>query len=203
MKIRSLQIIIGVLIVVLILQRCLGGYEKGSNASSDIISHTSDTITLKGDSIPYEVVNEIPVPYPIYIDTGSIRLILQDVDTLEILKDYFTKYVYVDTISNDSTILVILRDTITENRIAGRSVQFQSLRGATIITNSTTILKRRNKWFLGLGVSGNKNNMGLVPKLAILTKNDKLFTLGNNLLETQPNAELTLFWKISFRKKNR
>ncbi len=202
MKRRPLYAIIGVILLIVLLQSTCNT-PKNYEGDEEVISVEWDTLRLPGDSVPYPVPTEIPVPYPIYVDTGSIQWIMEDIDTLAVLREYFMQYEYIDTISNDTTMLVIVTDTIGENKLQGRSVQFKSLRGNTIITETIKIEKKKVKFFIGLSVQGDANRLGLGPSGALLTKSDKLFTLSNDLMREQPNANLTLFWKISFRKKNK
>jgi hypothetical protein len=86
-----------------------GGTPPGG---SDTV-RTSDTIP--GDSIPYPV--EVEVPVPVYIDTNTT--IPTIVDTNAILRDYFARVNYCDTITDDTSFLAIIQDTVTRNRSPG------------------------------------------------------------------------------------
>jgi hypothetical protein len=89
-----------------------------------------DTLTLitykdlikitKGDSIPFTILDTI-------YET--------DYDTIEIVSDYKQVKQYTDTIKQDSNIYVI-RDTISQNRIIGRSFQAKVQEKTITITNN-------------------------------------------------------------------
>lgn len=204
MKGRPLYLILGIILLVVILIQWTCNKPKGSTGENEeVISEKWDTVRLAGDPVPYPVHTEIPVPYPVYNDTGSTKWLEREIDTLAVLREYFKHYEYIDTISNDSTMLVIVTDTIGENKLQGRGVQFQALRGNTLITGVKKVETKRVKFFIGLNVQGDANRLGLGPSGGLLTKRDKLITLGNDLMGEQPNAQLTLFWKVSFRKKQK
>ena len=103
------------------------------NTDTQVIEHhTSDTI--KGDSIPYEVIREKPVP--MYIDTGQDYYWYYPVDTLAILKDYFAKVVYLDTLKDDSSAFIAILDCVSQNRLQSRKLYFAN-RKITTIHNTT------------------------------------------------------------------
>jgi hypothetical protein len=115
-----------------------------------------DVRYIPGDSIPYTVYKNKPVPYsvtktdtiPLY-DTiwmpGDTQFVIMPVDTLAILKDYFAQVVYKDTVKNDSSALIVLNETVTKNRIKMREVIFQNKRPIAIIE------ERKRAFVLGVG----------------------------------------------------
>lgn len=109
-----------------------------------IESHTSDTIP--GDSITYEV--HILKPVPKYIDTGSRHYF--DVDSLAILKAYFAKVIYLDTLLDDSSAFIAILDTIYNNRLQNRKLYFANRR-ATVINNTTYAQPQNEKMQLYVG----------------------------------------------------
>lgn len=128
-----------------------------------IVTHID---TIKGDSIPYVV--EIKKPVPIYIDTGSTRWRDRPVDTLAILKDYFARVIYIDTLKNDTSALVVVEDTVTQNRLQGRRLIFANRRPVAVI-HSTTVNYPDKKLKLYLGgtvmTSAEYNEIGVGAKL--------------------------------------
>ena len=62
-----------------------------------------------------------------------------------ILRDYYAKVKYIDTVKNDSSALIVLNETVFKNRISDRSVIFQNRRKTAIIQD------RQNAFVLGIG----------------------------------------------------
>ncbi len=117
-----------------------------------------DIVYIPGDSIPYTVYNNVPVPYEIsYRDSipvhdtvwldGDTTYIIEPVDTMVILRDYFAKVYYKDTVKNDSSALIVLNETVSKNRIAHREVIFQNRRATAIIE------ERKKAIVLGAGAN--------------------------------------------------
>lgn len=124
------------------------------------------TITVPGDSIPFPVFVKVPVPIDSIVNDTFWKAM--PVDTAEILKRYFSRYSYADTI-RDSTFVAILNEVISQNRIVDRKFQLQNLRSQAI--TYTTIQEPKPSLYvgpsltyngkMGLGVGGiwcNKNN---------------------------------------------
>lgn len=103
-------LLISLLVIALLLS-------KSYKASNPIIVITTDTLEIKHDSLIYRKGKDIRKDTTIY-DTISVSTL---VDTLAILKEYFAKNIYKDTITiQDGTISIT--DTISKNAIFGRSV---------------------------------------------------------------------------------
>lgn len=168
----------------------------------EVIKHEIDTIevvktkikTIKGDSIPYEVLVH---------DTLWKTI---DVDTMAIIKNYFAKIIYKDTLKLDDSLgTVVVIDTISENRIIGR-VWEANVRER--IVKDLTIVKEmpKRQLFIGADATFNKVNLlnsvggGLIYK----DKQDALykFNLGLSNTGTQllPYVGGGVYWKISLRK---
>jgi hypothetical protein len=130
-----------------------------------VLAHRCDYLTnpstiytsRQGDSVPYVVYSDKPVPYAVHIhdtipiyDTvwtpGDTTYILNPVDTARILRDYFARVQYLDTVKNDSSALIVLNETIFKNRIENREVIFQNRRKTAII--------HENNHAIVLGVGG-------------------------------------------------
>lgn len=110
----------------------------------EVLSHEVDTVFVETVKTEYrrgkdiEVVVEVPTYIP------------ADVDTLSILKDYYSKRIYSDTLRIDSLGYVAIRDTISQNQIVGR---FFDARITERKITETTIVKELPKVEFYMGVS--------------------------------------------------
>jgi hypothetical protein len=118
---------------------------NSENDSPTVITHT-DTIykhdTLrkykKGDSIPFVVLDTLYL-----IDSLAIH------DTPSIVNDYLKVKSYSDTLRINADNSVYIYDTITQNKIIGRSY-FANLNQKTIFIDNTKTIKPKNELFVGL-----------------------------------------------------
>ena len=114
----------------------LGGY-KYYQYSNPIIP-SSDTLYIYDTTTYYVDVDHYHYDIDTIFYPDSI-IIPIDIDTLEILKDYFALYKY-NRVWEDSLIYVSFYDIISQNRILQSSLlEYKILRPQTIITNTTTI----------------------------------------------------------------
>ena len=173
----------------------------------EVIKHDIDTIdivktkvvTKKGEDIYHETIKH---------DT-AIKLI--NVDTVALLHDYFAKNIYKDTLHlPDSLGIVSLIDTITQNKILGRTFN-ASVKQRTI--KETMIVKELPKTKVFYGLEGGFNKADFVSSIGmgvlINTKKDKIFQLGlgvNNKTTDGTNGGFTpyvrggVYWKIKLKK---
>jgi hypothetical protein len=132
----------------------------------------TQTITVPGDSVPYVVQVKVPVPVFIdhIVDTNNMV-----VDTAAIIAKYLERVVYNDTI-RDSSMLAILNETVSRNRIVERKVWLQNLRPQAI-TYTTTVVEPSPQWLAG--VSGNVigGRIGIGAGVVYVRKRDA-FTLS-------------------------
>lgn len=117
----------------------------------------------KGDSIPYIVLA---------VDTTTIH------DTIKVLSDYIRIYAYSDTIIQDSNKFYI-QDTITQNRIKGRSFK-ADLHEKTIFITNNIQPKAKNELYLGFlaDLRTFDNKVGLGVGIGFKTAKNGLFSLS-------------------------
>ena len=171
----------------------------------EVIKHDIDTIdivktkvvTKKGEDIYHETIKEVVIP--------------TIVDTQALLHDYFAKNIYKDTLTlPDSLGTVSLIDTITQNKILGRTFN-ASVKQRTI--KETTIVKELPKTKIFYGLEGGFNKADFVSSVGagvlINTKKDKIYQLGlgvTNQTTDGTNGGFTpyvrggVYWKIKFKK---
>ena len=173
----------------------------------EVIKHEIDTIdivktkvvTKKGEDIYHETIVEKEVIIPTVIDTMAL------------LKDYYSKVLYKDTlILPDSLGIVALNDTISQNKILGRTFN-ASVKQRTI--KETTIVKELPKTKLFYGLEGGFNKADFVSSVGagvlINTKKDKIYQLGlgvTNQTTDGTNGGFTpyvrggVYWKLKLKK---
>ena len=173
----------------------------------EVIKHEIDTIdivktkvvTKKGEDIYHETIVEKEVIIPTVIDTMAL------------LKDYYSKVLYKDTlVLPDSLGIVALNDTITQNKILGRTFN-ANVKQRTI--KETMIVKEpaRNQLYYGLNAGFNKEDYvsAVGAGLILKTKKDKIYNLNigvNNRTTDGTNGGFSpyvgfgTYWKIKVRK---
>jgi hypothetical protein len=171
----------------------------------EVIKHDIDTIdivktkvvTKKGENIYHETIKEIVIPTII--------------DTQALLKDFFAKNIYKDTLQlPDSLGTIAMIDTITQNKILGRTFN-ASVKQRTI--KETMIVKELPKTQVYYGLTGGFNKADVVSNvgagLLIKTKKDKIYNLGigvaNRVIDgtngtLSPYIGAGVYWKIKFKK---
>tara|TARA_R100001369_G_C3290509_1_gene163802 strand:+ start:128 stop:739 length:612 start_codon:yes stop_codon:yes gene_type:complete len=150
-------------------------------------------VETKWDTVTKEI--------PVYIPEWKVRteykdtFIYKNIDTSEILKDYFASYSYFDTLYNDS-ITIRIKDTITQNKIKSRSIEYDLLIPTTIITRDSIVRKR--KFYLGIGASGTTSQLTNVSGEILYTGRKKI-GIGVGLgLNQDFNVILSgkMYWKL-------
>ena len=205
------NIAIALLIVVVVFQQCGGNKTKTGEIVKvdgkkyELIKHEIDTfevvktkvVTKKGEDIYHETIKEVVIP--------------TIVDTQALLKDYFAKNIYKDTLQlPDSLGTIAMIDTITQNKILGRTFN-ASVKQRTI--KETLIVKELPKTQVYYGLTGGFNKADVVSNigagLLIKTKKDKIYNLGigvANRVSDGTNGTLSpyigggVYWKIKFKK---
>ena len=104
-----------------------------------VITYKTLTKYTKGDNIPYKILDTI---------------YKTNYDTTYIVKDYNQAKEFIDSIRQDSNLYVI-RDTINQNRIIGRSFKAKIQEKEIIITNNIEIAPKAS---LYLGIRSDLSN---------------------------------------------
>ena len=159
----------------------------------EVIKHEIDTIDIvKTKTITKQGKD-------IYHDTTIFVQVPMNVDTMAIIKNYFAKNVYKDTLHlPDSLGYVILLDTISKNTIESRMFT-ASVKQRTI--KETTIVKElpKTKIFWGVGLGFDKTNYihHVGANLLINTKCDKLYNIGAGIdINKTPFINASIYWKL-------
>ena len=192
-RIKS-TIITALVIIIILLSKCSG---EGGDVSIEVNEPTvvTETITIT-DTIT--VVEEKFIPKwrtKVVRDTVEVQKVLE-VDTLSILKDYFEKYVYLDTVQIDTLGYVTILDTLSQNRILYRKPTIN----IQIPTKTITLIEKKNEreYYAGLGVRTTMDRytwMGLEG--VIRSKKGNTFLIGFGT-DNENNFSMggSVHWKI-------
>jgi len=187
-NIQTLLIVV-LLIVIFLMRSCS---EENTPIEPKIITK----VETKWDTV--SVVKEIYVPKwktKIVTQVDSI-LVNIPIDTLEVLKDYYAKNVFVDKIELDSLGIVTITDTIHKNVIWGRTVKSDILIPTTIITEEIYLNNREFYW--GVGIQGRSDQLNYVGgELLYKDKKKQIYGLGLGINQNfQPVISGRLYWKL-------
>ena len=152
------------------------------------------TIETKWDTVEVTQTQYVP-KWKTKVVTEEV-LIPADIDTMSILKDYYARYFYTDTLNLDTLGYLVLNDTITKNSILNRSFTSKIQIPTTTITKEIYLNKREFYW--GLGVHGRPDQLNYVGgEFMYRTKNKQVYGLGVGLnQDLQPVFGGRMFWKI-------
>ncbi len=166
-----------------------------------VIKHEIDTV---------EIIKKIFIEKPgadIYHDTTIYVRVPISIDTLEIIRAYFAKNVYKDTLKlNDSLGFVFIQDTIAENKLAYRTYKAEVKER---VVKETIYMTEPPKIQLYYGFEGifDKQDLfkGVGGGLLLKTKKDKIFKLNlgvlNGTQKLDPYANFGMYWKIGKKPK--
>ena len=180
-------LLIVVLAVLLLLQRSCSSTPK---VEPEVITK----VVTQWDTL--EVTKTKYVPKYIKKTVVSIDTFQAPIDTMSILRDYYAKYFYTDTIKVDSLGFIVINDTVTRNLISKRDVQSNIFIPTTTITNTTYLYKRELFW--GASVSGNQEQIQSINgELMYVNKKRNAYGFGVGVDQNfQPIFTGRLYWKI-------
>ena len=131
-----------------------------------------DTVYQQKTFTKYKKGNDIH-SYTILTDSVHIH------DTVEVLTDYMRKYAYSDTIRFDTNNVVFIQDTVTQNKIVGRSVGL-NIQEKTIYITKTIQPKDKTALYFGFLTDLRQENkqLGVGVGVAIKTPKKGVITLN-------------------------
>ena len=188
---NNIQTLLIVVLVAIILftRSCSGGK---TSVEPKIITK----VETRWDTV--NIVKEVYIPKwktKIITQVDSI-LINTPVDTLEVLKDYYAKNVFVDEIKLDSLGIITITDTIYKNTIWRRSIESNILIPTTTVTEKIYINNREFYW--GLNLIGKSNQIDyLGGGILYKSKRKNIYGLGIGVNENfQPILSIGYYMKI-------
>lgn len=171
-----LGVVILLVIVVVLLDTngCTGdSYEQDTTTVID----TTEFI----DTIPYyDTITVKPASTIVYVDVPA------DVDTAEILKNFFAHVFRDDTLKNDSNVFIRLRQEITENDVIKQILEVHDFENTMVITKEIkiTVPVPAPKFYVGAFAIFSEDCSVIGGKLMYKTQKDIFFSAGYGTKET-------------------
>jgi len=182
-------LIVGLVVIILLMRQC-----DGEKPVIKTIVETKETV--KWDTIKIPEITYVPK-----WKTKIVRVtdtIPNDIDTMEILKDYYAKYFYTDTLDIDSIGNIVINDTITQNKIFARkpkvNIQIPTITKEIVITK---VISER-EFYYGVGLQGSTDQLNyLGGEFLYRTKKKNAYgvSLGINQ-DFSPIIGGKVYWKI-------
>lgn len=212
LKLDIKVVVILALVAVFLLDKCTTVF-SGADKDIEVINVDGKNYELLKHTVDTQYVDritEVPTYVPQYItrvETKEIEIPI-DADTLEIVREYFSTFAVNDTLKlNDGLGFIFLMDTISQNKIMGRS--FKAFVKERTITD-TKIVKElpRTQVFAGLNMTLNQQDVfgSVGTGLTVKTKKDKLYQVGVGVANNGTGNDLVPFvgvgvqWKIKFKR---
>lgn len=193
-------LLIAGLIALLLFTRGCNDKDITKGGTTVVNGKTYQNITQVVDTIYVPTKQTVYKPgKTIYKETPVFVAMPREVDTVAILKDFYCKEVYKDTLKlNDGLGYVSVIDTVSQNKIIGRVWNSQVNK---IIVKDTKIVKKAPVNQLYIGAVGGFDRVNIVnyvgPTLVFKTKKDKLYSLGIGYgTNKQISLQGGIFWKI-------
>lgn len=143
------------------------------------------TVYKDGKDIIHDTTIYVPIPI--------------NIDTLAIVKNYFAKNAFKDTLKLDDSLgFVVVMDTVSQNKIAARTY---TAKVNKVTIKETTIVKELPKAniFLGAGAGFDKVNFinHIKVDLMLKTKCDKIYSIGAGVdINKIPFIDASIYWKL-------
>lgn len=192
--------IIGLIIVIFLLREC-----RGESKGTSVEPVTVVKVETKYDTIVETVETYIP-EYRTKIkwktktvhDTVEVHDTVP-IDTLSILEDYFATYAYTDTLKKDS-VTFIINDTISQNRILSRGINYSLVYPTKIIQTEREVNKR--ELYLGFGIGGDRQQLSFVgSELLLRNKKERIYGVGLGINQNfEPILTFKMSWKVKMPK---
>ncbi|MDA3911431.1 MAG: hypothetical protein PF448_08755 [Bacteroidales bacterium] len=122
----------------------LGSYLGEKHAKTETETIYLDKIVIEKDTLLITDTVQMPIP--------------ARVDTVQVLREFHTKRIIRDTVINNDTVLIVIRDTVYQNKIINRRVDYQNLMPVPVI------FKTANTFSAGLNLN-TINGFGYGPAI--------------------------------------
>ena len=168
--------------------------QRGCSSTPPVEPEVITEVVTKWDTVKIEKTEYVPKiveKVVVNIDTFSAPI-----DTVTVLKDYYAKYFYTDTIQIDTLGSIVINDTITRNLISMRDVQSNIFIPTTTITN--TIYLYKHEFYGGFSVGAtNQAVQNINGEFLYVNKKRDAYGFGVGLNpQWQPVYTVRMYWKI-------
>ena len=175
-------------------------YQRGCSSTPPVEPEIITEVITRWDTL--KVATKEYVPKYIRKTIVEIDTFQSPIDTISILKDYYAKYFYTDTIKVDSLGFIIINDTVTRNLIAKRDVQSNIFIPTTTITNTVYLNKR--ELYGGISIGGMVNPVQdespinyISGELLYKNKKKQIYGFGLGIdKDFYPIISGRMYWKI-------
>jgi hypothetical protein len=194
---------VGIIVVLIMLKQ-----QKPTIIEKEVLK-IKDSIQV--DSVPYPELFEIYLQGETeFVDT-TIYL-TQPVDTAKILSTYYVKSVIKDTLILKDIGMIILTDTIVNNKLVSRVWTTPKIKSKIIRDTIRVPEEKENQIFFGVDGSVNNQDMinGIGFGLLFKTKNDKMYHIGTGVsnratadatYEFFPYVSGGVYWRLGNKKR--
>ena len=189
--IRNLIILV-LIVVILLLRQCSGDGGEITPSEPTIVTK----VETKYDTITIDKKVYVPKWKTKIVTQVDSILVNTPIDTLEVLKDYYAKNVFVDKIELDSLGFVTITDTIWKNTLFNRQVSSDIIIPTTTVTQTEYINPR--EFYVGFGLNGTSKQFNYVGgSILYRTRKKQAFGLGIGLNDQfQPIISTQFLWKL-------
>lgn len=192
---KTLLIVIGAIIIFLIMSPKYCSSRGGKKSDTFIDTLHDTTWNTRIEKTPFYI------PGPTQYLPGEIQWKDRPIDTLSLMRDYFARVVYHDTVIIDSFGFVAFHDTIYKNRIAAR----QKEKNYSIPTVTKTITKEIHHYYvqsrqLNGGVLIDPVLLRATGLLSYEDKKDRIFHAGLSASPQGPSIVGGISWPIKKKK---
>jgi len=169
-------------------------YQSQCSKKPDVEPEVIVTIETKWDTVSVTQTEYVPKWRTKVVTEHDT--IPQDIDTMSILKDYYAKYHYTDTLTLDTLGYLVLNDTISKNSVLSRSFTSDISIPTTTITKEIYLNKREFYW--GMGVNGGTSQLDYVGgEFMFKNKQRNMYGIGVGVnQDLQPTISGRMYWKI-------
>jgi hypothetical protein len=172
---KYLIIIVLAIVIILLLNSRSTKNEPTIITHTDTLYHdTTITKYKKGSDITYRVINNVH-------DSVQIH------DTISIVKDYLSAKEYADTFRIDTNNYISIKDTISQNRIIGRSFEAK-LKEKTIVITNDIYHPEKKGFYLGPVADLRRFDSKVGIGVGLMYKPSKSQIIGVNLTTNQISA---------------
>lgn len=172
--------IIPILIIIIIVQALFLYNKQPKTITNTVVVTDTSYVEVPKETIKYVPKKEV-VEIPIYIE--------EDVDTLSILKDYYSTYFYSDTVSVLTYGNIVIQDTLTKNSIVFREIT-PNLTIPVVTTTITNNVYAKPKFHYYIGAQAGVDLFA--PTAYFQDKKGRLYGVGVNLYDKNPHFSVAM-----------